>query len=92
MSKQPVRVQIFHQSYSLVADGDPQDVVEVANQVDELMTSIASRISSGDSTRVAVLACMHMADRLRAAEHRLKQYENKSERIASLLQETLQDA
>lgn len=91
-AKQPVRVHIFNQTYSLLADGDPREVVEVANQVDELMSTIAGKISSGDSTRVAVLACMHMADKLRAAEARLRTYEDKSERIALLLEEALDQA
>lgn len=92
MSKLPVRVHIFNQSYSLLSDGDPNEVLEIANRVDELMASIAGKISSGDSTRVAVLACMHMADQLRTVENRLKKYEQKSERIATLLEEALEKA
>jgi cell division protein ZapA len=87
--KQPVRVHIFHQTYSLLADGDARDVEEVAAQVDELMTSIAGRVSSGDSTRVAVLACLHLADKLRTAERQLRSFEDKSEQIGSLLEEAL---
>jgi len=89
MSKQSVRVQIFNQSYSLLVDGDPREVEEVAQQVDELVASIASHTSSADSTRVAVLACLHLADKLRSAEKRLQQVEDKSGRIASLLEEAL---
>lgn len=89
MSKQPVRVQIFNQSYSLLVDGDPRDVEEVAQQVDDLVSSIASRTSSTDSTRVAVLACLHLADKLRAAEKQLQQVEDRSGRIATLLEEAL---
>ena len=37
------------------------------------MTSIANRASSGDSTRVAVLACLHLADKLRALERENQQ-------------------
>lgn len=92
MSKQPVRVHIFNQSYSLLADGDPREVLETANQVDELMSSIAGRTSSGDSTRVAVLACLHMADQLRSAERKLREYEAKSEKIANLLSVALDQA
>ncbi len=89
MSKQPVRVQIFNQSYSLLVDGDPREVEEVAQQVDDLVSSIASRTSSTDSTRVAVLACLHLADKLRAAEKQLQHVEDKSERIVTLLEEAL---
>jgi cell division protein ZapA len=92
MSKQPVRVQIFNQSYSLLVDGDPGEVQEIAQQVDELVTSIASRTTSSDSTRVAVLACIHLADKLRAAEKQLQLFEDKSGRIATLLEEALGEA
>jgi len=92
MSRQPVRVQIFNQSYSLLVDGDPNEVQEIAQQVDELVASIASRTSSSDSTRVAVLACLHLADKLRAAEKQLQLFEDKSGRIATLLEEALDQA
>jgi cell division protein ZapA len=90
MSRQSVRVQIFNQSYSLLVDGDPQETHELAQQIDELMFTISSRTSPGDSTRVAVLACLHLADQLRATERRLQSFEDKSERIASLLEEALE--
>ena len=89
MSRQPVRVQIFNQSYSLLVDSDPREVQEIAHQVDELMASIANRTASSDSTRVAVLACMHLADQLRAREKQLQVFEDKSGRIAAMLEETL---
>ena len=89
MARQPVRVQIFNQSYSLLVDGDPGEVQEIAHRVDELVASIASRTSSSDSTKVAVLACLHLADKLRAAEKQLQLFEDKSGRIATLLEEAL---
>lgn len=89
MSKQPVRVQIFNQSYSLLVDGDPREVQEIAHQVDELVATIASRTSSSDSTKVAVLACLHLADKLRTAERQLQLFEDKSGRIATMLEEAL---
>jgi|SRR6185437_2939857 cell division protein ZapA len=90
--RQSVRVQIFNQSYSLLADGEARDVEEIAAQVDELMTSIASRAASADSTRVAVLACLHLADKLRSVERQLRSYADKSQRIANLLEEALVEA
>ena len=87
--KTPVRVQIFNQSYSVLVDGDPNDVQEIAHQIDELMFTISSRMSQGDSTRVAVLACLHLADKLRAAEKQLQSFEDKSERFALLLEDAL---
>ena len=89
MPRQPVRVQIFNQNYSLMVDSDPREVQEIAREIDDLMASIASRNSSVDSTRVAVLACLHLADKLHAAEKQLQLFEDKSGRIATLLEEAL---
>jgi cell division protein ZapA len=89
MAKQPVRVHIFNQPYTLLADGDSAEVQRAADEIDQLMTTISQKTSSPDSTRVAVLACLHLADRLHAAERKLKGYEDRSERIAGLLRTTL---
>ena len=64
----------------------------IAHELDELMTSIANRAGSGDSTRVAVLACLHMADKLKTAEKKLRSYEDKSGKIADLLEAALRGA
>ncbi len=71
-AKQPVKVTIFHSSYSLLAQGDPRELMEAASAVDELMHSIASRSSTSDSTRIAVMACLHLADKLRRHDRELK--------------------
>jgi len=92
MPRQPVRVQIFNQSYSLMVDSDPREVQEIAREVDDLMASIASRTSSVDSTRVAVLACLHLTDKLHEAKKQLQLFEDKSGRIATLLEEALDEA
>lgn len=69
--RKTVRVTIFNQSYTLVATEDPGEVEELAQTVDDLMTEIAQRAGTNDPTRVAVLACLHMADRLRGIEREL---------------------
>src|SRR5690242_123764 len=84
-----VRVTIFNQSYSLVASGEePGRVEELAHKVDDLMHDIASKGGNIDSTRIAVLACLHLADRLQAAEQdlaRLRQDVSSKAREFSLL-------
>lgn len=80
-AKQPVRVTIFNQNYSLLAQGDPADLSDAANTVDELMCSIAARSQTADSTRIAVLACLHLADRLRQAEEDLASLKEKAEAL-----------
>ena len=91
MPRQSIRVHIFNQTYTLLADDDDAAALqEIAHQIDELMTSIAGRVNSGDSARVAVLACLHLADKLRTAEQKMKSLEGQSERIAAMLEEALQ--
>jgi len=89
--RQPVRVTILSRPYTLLATGDPREVEEVAASVDELMLSIAAKAPSADSTRIAVLACLHLADKLRALERdldRLKQrVDSKSVEFAGLLEQ-----
>lgn len=70
--KQPVRVTILSRPYTLLASGDPREVEQVAAGVNELMLSIAAKAPTADSTRIAVLACMHLADQLRLAEQELE--------------------
>ena len=92
--KQPVRVTILNQSYTLLAPGDPKEVVQLAQSVDELMDSIAARQPNADSTRVAVLACLHLADRLHTLESDLatlkERVGKKSEEFAALLEQALE--
>jgi cell division protein ZapA len=69
--KRTVRVTIFNQSFLVATSDDAREAEALAQQVDELMSSIARRAGNLDATRTAVLACLHLADRLRAAEREL---------------------
>lgn len=71
-NKRTVRVNIFNQTYTLSTAGDARDTEELAQQVDDLMSSIARRAGNLDTTRTAVLACLHLADRLRTVERQLE--------------------
>ncbi len=91
--KQPVRVTILSRPYTLLATGDPREVEEVAASVDELMLSIASRAPNADSTRIAVLACLHLADRLRSLEREFQglkeRVDRKSMEFAGMLEQLM---
>jgi cell division protein ZapA len=91
--RQSVQVSIFHQTYTLRVSDDERDVVELADSVDQLMSAIASRSPNADSLRVAVLACLHLADRLRSVDHEMLQLkervEQKSEEFRLLLDQAL---
>jgi cell division protein ZapA len=83
LEKKTVRVTIFNQSYSLVTTGKESDVEDLAHRVDELMSNIA-RGTNTDASRIAVLACMHLADELRSAE-------TKHRTLSRILEESLTD-
>ncbi|ERR1700749_1593177 len=70
--KRTVRVTIFNQTYSVASSGGEGETEALAQEVDELMSSIARRAGNLDATRTAVLACLHLADRLRVAERELR--------------------
>jgi len=79
---EPVRVTIFNQTYSLVATEDRGKIEHLAHRIDDLMSSIAARGGNIDATRAAVLACLHLADQLDAAEHELASLKHKVEHKA----------
>lgn len=71
--KQAVRVTILSRPYTLRTSGDPREVEALAASVDSLLLSIAGKAPDADSTRIAVLGCLHLADRLRELERELKE-------------------
>jgi cell division protein ZapA len=91
--KQTVRVTILSRPYTLRAAGDPVEVEKLAASVDELMLAIASKAPNADSTHIAVLACLHLADRLRDLEAdlaRLKaRVDRKSTEFAGMLEQLI---
>jgi len=91
---EPVRVTIFNRTYSLRAT-EPTGLTELAHQVDDQMRSIAAQAGNADSTQVAVLACLHYADRLRELElevDRLKSnVQNKARQFSLLLDKVIDD-
>jgi cell division protein ZapA len=94
-SKKVVRVSIFNQNYTLTSSGDARDTESLALEIDELMSSIARRAGNLDSTRTAVLACLHLADKLRSAEAELARLKDavevKTRGYSVLLDEALED-
>lgn len=92
--KQTVRVSIFNQTYTVSTAGDPRDTEALAREVDELMSAIARRAGNLDTTRTAVLACLHLADKLRSAESQLGDLKqsivHKTRDFASLLDSAIE--
>jgi cell division protein ZapA len=91
--KQAVRVTILSVPYTLLTSGDPREVEEVASRVNDLMLSIAAKAPNADSTRIAVLACLHLADKLQSLERDLsslkERVDRKSGEFAGILEQLL---
>ncbi|WP_321470161.1 cell division protein ZapA [uncultured Paludibaculum sp.] len=88
--KKLVRVTIFQQPYTLRSSGESGDTEELAHAVDELMNQIATRSAGADPTRVAVLACLHLADKVRQREQEYNRLRTRLVEIDEHLSETLQ--
>ncbi|MBC7927092.1 MAG: cell division protein ZapA [Bryobacteraceae bacterium] len=88
--KNPVRLSIFNQTFTVRVSGDPGDIQRAANAVDELMSTIA-KSANVDSTRVAILACLHLQDRIYQLEAELtgvrSRVADRSHQLALLLDE-----
>jgi cell division protein ZapA len=88
--KQPVRVTILSRPYTLLASGDPREVEAVAASVNYLMLSIDAKAPNADSTRIAVLACLHLADQLKTLETEVEELrqrkDTKSGEYAAMLE------
>jgi cell division protein ZapA len=94
--KQTVRVTILSRPYTLRTSGDPRELEEAAATVNEVMLAIAGKAPNADSTHIAVLACLHLVDRLRSLERDLTELKShvdrKSEEYAGMLERLLASA
>jgi cell division protein ZapA len=92
--RQPVRVSILNQTFTLLAAEDPREVEELAQGVDELLVSIAAKSPSADSTRIAVIACLELAGRLRDVRRDLsalkERIDRKTEELNGLLERAVE--
>jgi cell division protein ZapA len=70
-----MKVEIFDQTYNVQADGDESYLRSVASFVDEKMRAVAESTRQVDSTRVAVLTALNVADELFALRKRLEEME-----------------
>jgi len=89
-----MKIEIFDQSYNLQAEDDESYLRELAAFVDEKMRAVAESTRQVDSTRVAVLAALNLADELFTVRQRLKQIEGplrqRVERCVRLVEKTLE--
>jgi cell division protein ZapA len=90
--KRSVRVTIYNQTYALLVSGDPREIEDAAQEVDDLMTAIG-KSSNMETSRIAVLACLHLQDRVKTLERELRQFrdevETRSREFSILLDEVI---
>jgi len=55
-------VTIFGRTYHLRGNEDPQYLVELADLVDRKMRDMAEATGTADTLKVAILACLNVAD------------------------------
>jgi cell division protein ZapA (FtsZ GTPase activity inhibitor) len=93
--KQQVRLTVFNRTFSLLVSGDPSEIEDVAQTVDQLMTEIA-RTGNFDTMRVAIVACLQLGLRLRTLEAELSQIrshvDSRTQHFARLLDGIIEES
>jgi cell division protein ZapA len=93
--KHPLQLSIFNQTFSLLVSGEAAELEAAAAEVDRLLNAIAAR-GNADSLRVALLACLHLQDRVRVLEKELQQLRErvgvKSRDLADKLSRIIEEA
>ena len=64
--KSPVRaeVEIFGKTYTLVSEHSADYAQEIANDVNRRMSVVAAEMNLADTTKIAMMAAMEIADEL----------------------------
>lgn len=90
-----VRVEIFDQVYNL-RGSDADYILKLADYVDAKMRAVSEQTATVDSVRLAVLAALNIADEYhllkRSTETRSPEARQRASKLASALDEVLQDA
>ncbi|MGH9660348.1 MAG: cell division protein ZapA [Bryobacteraceae bacterium] len=93
--KRSVRVTLLGQTYNVLAPGDPVEFERLAQRVDDLMHELARKLPNTDSQKIAVLACLHLADQLESIEKVLADLQDRvdraSEHCAQMLDQALSE-
>ena len=67
-----MKIEIYGQAYNVHADGNEEQLKELAAFVDAKMRMVAEATHTVDSVRVAVLAALNIADELHTMQGRWK--------------------
>ena len=75
-AQQRAEVEIFGKTYTLVSDKSVGYALEIAAEVDRRMIGIAAEKNLADTTKIAMMAAMEIADELmRTRQTRKKRFE-----------------
>ncbi len=89
-----VRVEIFDQAYNL-RGSDAEYILKLAEYVDSKMRAVAEQTHTVDTSRLAVLAALNIADEYhllkRNQDSGTVEYLKRANRLADVLDEVLQD-
>ena len=89
-----VRVEIFDQAYNL-RGSDPEYILKLAEYVDSKMRAVAEATNTVDTSRLAVLAALNIADEYhllkKGKDHGATDYQKRAHLLADALDEVLAD-
>lgn len=83
------KVSIFGESYNLVSDEPEEQIAFSAQNVDELMKIIAEKSGMSDQKRIAVLAALQLASKLKTCESLLESYSKRESQLVHRIEKEL---
>lgn len=95
-SSSTIEVDIYGSTYRVRGSEDPKDLEELAGYVDRKMREVADHVRTVDSTKIAVLAALNIADELfrdrkgRDAERDVTEFVEKVATLTGELESALQ--
>jgi cell division protein ZapA len=91
-----MKIEIFDQTYNVHAEGDEAYLRQLASFVDEKMRTVAETTRQADSTRLAVLASLNIADELFTLRRRQEDLEGplrkRVEKCVNLVEKALESS
>src|SRR5487761_265522 len=91
-----MKIEIFDQTYNVQAEGDEAYLRQLASFVDEKMRAVAEATRQVDSTRLAVLASLNIADELFTLRRRQGEIEGplrkRVEKCVNLVEKALESS
>ena len=89
-----VRVEIFDQPYNL-RGSDPEYILKLAEYVDAKMRAVSAQTHTVDTSRLAVLAALNIADEFHLIKRKIDggstDYRQRAQHLADALDEVLED-